>query len=398
MFRKDDVVEKKYKVLRKIGSGGFGNVYHAQSLSSPSEQFALKVLENMNMNEEEVKVGLAFDSPYLVKFKEILNRKEGVIIVMEYCDGGDLAARIEQKKPPTEAEIYKLLHDSSMALKLLHDAGIVHRDIKPSNFFLVKGGFKLGDYGTVRLYQSACTKSLTCIGSNGYISPEILLGKRSYTMKVDIFSLGVTLMEFILGYNPFCNSGENVNILMVASGTPVEAAIRHPHPVMALARRMIAVDPASRPDIDEVLAFPVPASAMTAALSSPPPSSSVSTSFSTSSSASSSVSVAEGEKENESAISGNWSELTAERDALKAEMETLKAEKETLLRKAQYGKRPPCPSCHSTLHLMDKMRVFATRSCSICRTEVPRSSGDHADYPWRCTNCSKTFCYECCHK
>lgn len=254
MPKKGDVI-KNYKIVAKIGKGGFGKVFLVESLSPPGEKLALKVLEDVDLNEE-VRIGLKLGGkcPYLVEFKEICKLEDEVFIFMEYCDGGDLAKRIRENKTPTDAEIYRFLYESLTAVKALHDAGVIHRDITPSNFFLLSnGGYKLGDYGFARMVEPLLEKSMTHVGADGYIAPEILQGNKTYTAKVDIFSLGVTVMEFILGHNPFCNPGQNVNVLLAAKGMPVAAALQHPHPVMQLALRMIAANPVARPSASEIL-------------------------------------------------------------------------------------------------------------------------------------------------
>lgn len=260
MFEEEYLIENKYKVVEKIGRGGFGNVYLVTDTSPSRKRYALKVLEDVKMNEE-LKVGLVLGdkSPFLVKFLEVFNQKGRLMILMEYCSEGDLAKRINKEHPPSDIDIYRFIYESGMGLKTLHNAKIVHRDIKPSNFFLGEdGGLKLGDYGMAMALETLLGKSSFTAATNGYTAPEILMGKKVCTLKVDIFSLGVTLMEFILGHNPFSNPGENVNMMLALTGKPVDAALTHPHPAMELARRMIAVDPEARPTIDAVLSFSLP--------------------------------------------------------------------------------------------------------------------------------------------
>lgn len=223
----------------------------------PPKMYALKVVENECFSEEmKIGVNLSQKCPYLVNFKEVFHADDQLCIVMEYCSGGDLSKRLQQGKPLSDSEIYGFLHNSAMAIKTLHDAGIIHRDIKPSNFYLIpSGGFKLGDYGTARMLAM---ETMTCLGSSGYIPPEIMEGSGKYTPKVDVFAWGITLMEIILGHSPFSPSaGAPVNLRQAALGIPFEAAMSHPHPVMALARRMISQDPTRRPTVDEVLASSV---------------------------------------------------------------------------------------------------------------------------------------------
>lgn len=234
-------------------------MFLVESLSTPPQKYALKVLEDVEMNEE-VKIGLVLGGkcPYLVKFHDVFQKEEGLMILMEYCDGGDLSGKIKSNHPPSDIDTYRFFYESGNAVKTLHDVGIIHRDIKPQNFFfIVTGGYKLGDYGLARSIEYILARTASLVGTNGYTAPEVLRGKK-ISLKADIFSLGVTLMEFILGHNPFSNPGETVDLQRALDAKPVEAALTHPHPIMQLARRMVNANPDLRPNIAEVLGATLP--------------------------------------------------------------------------------------------------------------------------------------------
>jgi serine/threonine protein kinase len=115
MLKVGDIIENKCllfikviefvldKILKKIGKGGFGNVYLVSPVLSPTKQFALKLLDGVTV-DNEVKIGLDLSGKcsFLVKTEEVIAKDEGLIIVMEYCGGGDLAKRIEEGKPPSD--------------------------------------------------------------------------------------------------------------------------------------------------------------------------------------------------------------------------------------------------------------------------------------------------------
>lgn len=256
MPKKGDVI-RGYKVVRKIGRGSFGDVFLMETVSLPCEQYALKIMENIPLNDE-IKVGLILSQKcqFLVKFKETFVEDDELFIVMEYCGGGDLEKRVKQGPPFTDLDIYRFLFESGTAIKTLHKSKIIHRDIKTTNFFLdLFGCFKLGDFGMAKTLDLTSTKTMTLTGSQGFMSPEVMRGEKTYTEKVDVFSWGATLMQIILGYSPFATSHGAINLELAMKGTPVDAALKHPHPVMALARRMIAADPSLRPSPDDVLCF-----------------------------------------------------------------------------------------------------------------------------------------------
>lgn len=232
--------------------------------NSSNEKFVMKALEG-GMMSEEIKIGSELGSkcPFLVKVFDVFQGEDGdehVYIIMEYCEEGDLSKRIEKKIPPTDAEIYRLLYEGTEAINTLHKAGVIHRDIKAANFFILKlGGYKLGDYGVARILDSIPLKTMTHVGTDGYISPEIMEGEKAYTNKTDIYSFGVTILEFILSRHPYSNDNGILNMARAVNCNPIPAALSNQHPCAKLALRMIAKEPSARPSAEDILstAFPL---------------------------------------------------------------------------------------------------------------------------------------------
>jgi serine/threonine protein kinase len=118
---------------------------------------------------------------------------------MEFCPGGNLSVKISKAKPIASATAFEWVSTLALALQTIHDEGIVHHDIKPGNilFKTADGKIKLSDFGVAN----------TAIGTRAYICPEALVWNEFSRKdpRVDIYSLGVTLLELLIGFNPFTN-------------------------------------------------------------------------------------------------------------------------------------------------------------------------------------------------
>lgn len=246
------------RILKRLSSITSEKRVFLVQRESTAELFVLKILKNGTISEE-IKIGKELGSkcPYLVGVFEVLNdvgSDKDTHVLMEYCDGGTLMERINKNSPPVDEEIYTFIYEAASAIEMLHKDGIIHRDVNPENFFLIKaGGFRLAGYGGARVVDFAPMLTMTSAGTPGYTSPEILGGERVYSNKVDIYSFGVTLLHFITGKHPFSYDNGTFNINRAVSGKPIDAVLKHPHPCVQMALRMVAVDPACRPTASEIL-------------------------------------------------------------------------------------------------------------------------------------------------
>lgn len=206
---------EKYKIINKIGSGGFGTVFLIESIKT-KKKYALKIINISNQNEEETKkiISEAFilqklDHPNIINLKEFYLSKsddeEGQLlnIITEYADAGDLSKQINEYKLNNklfeEKRLIDYLTQICLSLEYLHQKKILHRDIKPNNIFLMKNDIiKLGDFGVSKTLKDTLDKAKSFKGTPYYISPEIIEGKE-YSFNSDIWSLGITfyyLMTF----------------------------------------------------------------------------------------------------------------------------------------------------------------------------------------------------------
>jgi serine/threonine-protein kinase ULK/ATG1 len=131
----------------------------------------------------------------------------------------------------------------------------MHRDLKPENLLLHNGALKLADFGFCKPLESEDEISRTMLGSPIYMAPELLKGE-PYTIKADIWSLGVVLFRMLFGYCPFESSSIAKLILVVEQeelvfpGKPVVAP-----EVQALLRRMLTKNAKNRADWSEIFSY-----------------------------------------------------------------------------------------------------------------------------------------------
>jgi len=197
---------------------------------------------------------------YIVGFDEVYKTRGGKLcIVMEYCDGGDMAKRINTAKTSrtaiSEDTALNWLTQMCLALKHIHDRKVIHRDIKAQNVFLMAdGSLRLGDFGVARVLDYTVAKAQTQVGTPYYIAPEILKG-RSYTSKVDVWSLGVLLFEMCALDVPIKAANLHDLYKRIMSFRRVPPLPRqYSSSVRELLAAMLSVDASKRPSVEDLLA------------------------------------------------------------------------------------------------------------------------------------------------
>ena len=185
-----------YKLLRKIGSGGFGQIYLGEEEIS-GRKVAIKTLKEsadiFENTKHEIHIISQFYHPNIVTYHTTLLDGETVYIVMEYCKKGSLSEKIVQKPIQLDEALY-IVQTIAKTLKFVHDKGIVHHDVKPANILLAEDNqIKLADFGI------ANSNGFTKI----YIPPNIDITKdHKFDKTLDIYALGITLVELIKGQHP----------------------------------------------------------------------------------------------------------------------------------------------------------------------------------------------------
>lgn len=218
-----------YRILRRLGKGGMGEVFLGEDTKQHGRKVALKVVpEDLTQSEsrlrrfkQEARAVLALNHPNILTVFEIGESADTYYIATEYIEGETLRQCLWDK-PLKLDEILGIAIQVAMALEAAHAAGIVHRDIKPENIMLRQDRFvrdrivKVLDFGLAKLTDrnspSADPDAVTIpisetnpgavIGTTGYMSPEQAQGE-SIDARSDIFSLGVLLYEMVAGEAPF---------------------------------------------------------------------------------------------------------------------------------------------------------------------------------------------------
>ncbi len=251
-----------YQVVKQIGEGGMGRVFevwHPQLHKS----FALKLL--VKQLEQDHGAIERFQSETLALGRvEHVNVVSAIdagtwqgrpFLVTQLLQGTDLATHVGNHGPLGLEQTVPLTIQIARGIQAAHTVGLYHRDIKPSNLFLENNGtVKLLDFGLVRSETcESLTRTGCLMGSVDYLSPEQAQDPRSADSRSDIYSLGCTLIFLLSGSSPFPDDTyPSLPSKLLAHGhhSPPwldRALASDSHPLLSLIQRMIAKQPAHRP-------------------------------------------------------------------------------------------------------------------------------------------------------
>eukprot|EP00842_Homolaphlyctis_polyrhiza_P006244 jgi/Hompol1/6620/HPOL_003614-RA len=197
-----------YYIIRRVGKGGFANVFLVRLKGSTGRYYALKAIkksevvrlkqEKQIMNEKNILMDLKHG--LLVELYNTFQNPTHLFMIMEFVAGGDLFTFLRKSKMFSEPHAKFYICEVIIILEYLHSKNIVYRDLKPENILLDSTGhIKLADFGFAK--QLTTTTSSFC-GTPDYIACEIVAAK-PYTLSVDWWSLGVLVFELISGKTPF---------------------------------------------------------------------------------------------------------------------------------------------------------------------------------------------------
>lgn len=254
----DRVFGGRYRVTGTLGHGGMASVYRAVD-EQLGREVAVKVFRIGAVDhgeraraEAEIQVLASLRSPALVTLHDAtLDDADGdSYLVMELVPGSDLSTRLREGPldPVTSARMGAQVAEG---LAVAHDQGVVHRDVKPANVLLESDGVhvKLADFGIALLRDSArVTGTGTVMGTAAYIAPEQVLGQ-PITGKVDVYALGLLLLESLTGRRPFPGSAVESATARLARGPEIDQHL--PTAWRTLLHVMTAQDPRDRPTAAE---------------------------------------------------------------------------------------------------------------------------------------------------
>lgn len=229
-----------YRVIRLLGKGGMGFVFHAEDLSL-GRAVALKVMrpelgdepESWQRFSREARVMAALKHAHLVTVYQVGQENGVIYLAMELLEGESLLDRLKSGTPFNSNQVIRLAREMAGALAVIHRQGLIHRDIKPANIWLESPGdrVKVLDFGLARRIQdeSHVTQTGMVVGTPSFMSPEQARGD-PLDARSDLFSLGSVLYCMCTGSEPF--SGPNVTAVLTS------LAVDAPQPVHELAKRV----------------------------------------------------------------------------------------------------------------------------------------------------------------
>lgn len=247
-----------YRDLVKIGQGASGGVYIAHEKGSGStvaiKQMNLEQQPKKELIINEILVMKGSKHSNIVNFIDSYLLKGDLWVVMEYMEGGSLT-EIVTHSVMTEGQIGAVCRETLKGLKFLHSKGVIHRDIKSDNILLsTDGNIKMTDFGFCAQINEINLKRTTMVGTPYWMAPEVV-SRKEYGPKVDIWSLGIMVIEMIEGEPPYLNETPLRALYLIATnGTP---KLREPEALSDDIKRFLArclqVDFNKRADADQLL-------------------------------------------------------------------------------------------------------------------------------------------------
>ncbi|XP_029618569.1 serine/threonine-protein kinase ULK1 isoform X2 [Salmo trutta] len=297
----------KFEFNRKdlIGHGAFAVVFKGRHKERHDLEVAVKCINKKNLAKshsllgKEIKILKELKHENIVGLLDFQEMAGCVYLVMEYCNGGDLAEYLHSKATLSEDTIRIFLQQIAGAMKVLKEKGILHRDLKPQNILLCHPEgrksspnntcIKIADFGFARHLQCN-TMAATLCGSPMYMAPEVIMSQ-NYDAKADLWSIGTIVYQCLTGKAPFqASSPQELRLFYernrdLQPSIPRETSVHLRHLLLGLLQR----NHKERMDFDEFFHHSFLESSSSTKKSSPVPMPSYPSSGSASSSCSSST-------------------------------------------------------------------------------------------------------------
>lgn len=225
----EPILSGRYKILKKLGEGGFGQTFLAEDLHLPTKphcvvkrlkpqfesQEAFKLAHRLFEQEADILYRLG-SHPNIPNLLAHFEDGGEFFLVQEFVEGATLAQEFEAGRKYTEAEAVNFLSELLETLSFVHKENVIHRDIKPTNIMrrTSDGKVFLIDFGAVKqasvnpFNQDATFKSTAIIGTSGYAPSEQMMGKPRFSS--DLYSAGLLAIQALTGISPLELKNNNV--------------------------------------------------------------------------------------------------------------------------------------------------------------------------------------------
>jgi eukaryotic-like serine/threonine-protein kinase len=259
------VIDGRYEVLSRIGTGGMADVYLARD-QLLGRQVAVKLLHHRFAEDQEfverfrreASSAASLSHPNVVAIFDRGEWDGTYYIAMEYLPGRSLKTVVRELSPLDPVAAIDIVAQILHAARFAHGRGVIHRDLKPHNVILdEEGRAKVTDFGIARAGASDMTLTGSIMGTAQYLSPEQAQGQ-AVSAASDLYAVGIVLYELLTGAVPF--DGETavtIALKQVSAEPPPPSALNPavPPELDAVVGRALAKDPAERfADASEFLA------------------------------------------------------------------------------------------------------------------------------------------------
>jgi len=265
-FPPGTILDRRYRIVGRVGRGGMGEVYRADDLRL-HQPVAIKLLppdlardpHRLEQFHNEVRTARQVAHPNVCRVYDIGGGEGALYLSMEFVDGEDLAASLRRIGRFREDTALELARQICAGLAAVHDRGVVHRDLKPANIMLdADGRVRLMDFGLASIGQTGVSRE----GTPAYMAPEQIKG-RGATMKSDVYALGLVLYEIFTGRRAFTARTFDELRAQQAAGeiTPPGEVVQGLDPrTEQVILRCLDADPEERPSSARAVAVLLPGS------------------------------------------------------------------------------------------------------------------------------------------
>ena len=236
-----DSLAGRYRIDREIGAGGMATVYLAHDLRH-ERKVAIKVLRRdlaavigAERFVREIRTIATLQHPHILGLIDSGELDGTAFYVMPFVEGESLRDRLVREKQLPVPDAIRIAREVAGALDYAHRHGVIHRDIKPENILLHDGSALVADFGIALAVSEAGSARMTetgmSLGTPHYMSPEQAMGERDITARSDIYALGATTYEMLVGEPPFTGPTAQAIVAKVMTAEPAAPrSVRHTVP------------------------------------------------------------------------------------------------------------------------------------------------------------------------